>query len=167
MEQDLPHRGMAAPLAGVLAGLVAGTAYLAAQATFTAAAHTGGAAEPLQRIAAILLGPNAAPPPADLDPTILGMGLLIHYALAMVYGRLVGGLVGGRGLTAAALIGAATGLSLYLLNFELIAPSAFPWFADSITVVTVADHLLFGVVAAATFTALRGRSRAAPAEQHA
>jgi hypothetical protein len=167
MEQALPRRGMAAPPAGVLAGLVAGTAYLAAQVTFTGAAQAGGAAEPLQRIAAILLGPDVAPPPADLDPTILGMALLIHYGLAMVFGRIVGGLVGERSLTAAALVGGATGLGLYLLNFALIAPSAFPWFADAITVVTVADHLLFGVVAGVVFAALRGRGRAAAAVQRA
>jgi hypothetical protein len=41
-------------------------------------------------------------------------------------------------------------------SFEFIAPAIFPWFADSLQWVTIADHALFGAVAAAVSLALRG-----------
>jgi hypothetical protein len=68
---------------------VAGAAYLVAQVSFTAAVRPGSAAEPLQRIAAILMGPDVAPPPVEFTFTVLGMALIIHFALSIVFGRVV------------------------------------------------------------------------------
>jgi hypothetical protein len=147
------------PVAGVLGGVIAGAAYLVAQVSFTAAARPGSAAEPLQRIAAMLMGPDAAPPPAEFTFTVLGMALIIHFALAMVFGRVVSVLVWQRRAGPGVLLGALTGLALYALNFLLIAPVAFPWFADSIRAVTIADHVLFGAVAAAVAIGLRRPAR--------
>ncbi len=149
--------GVPRPVAGVLAGLAAGAIYLLAQVSLTALARPGGAAEPLQRIAAILLGPDAAPPPAELSFTVFGMALIVHFALAMVFGKVVCTLVWQRTASVALLLGAATGVALYGLNFELIAPSAFPWFESSVRLATLADHALFGVVAAAVCLLLRRR----------
>jgi hypothetical protein len=146
------------PVAGVLGGLAAGAAYLIAQVTFTAVLHAGGAAEPLQRIAAILMGPDAAPPPAEFSFTVFGMAMIIHFALAMAFGRLVSVLVWRRAAGPGVLVGALVGLALYLVNFWLLAPVAFPWFADSIRAVTMVDHLLFGAVAAAVCLSVRGAS---------
>jgi hypothetical protein len=152
--------GVPEAVAGVVGGLVAGTAYLLAQVSFTAAVRAGSAAEPLQRIAAMLMGPDAAPPPAEFTFTVFGMALIIHFTLAMSFGRLVSAVTWrlrpGRGLLA----GAVVGLALYALNFGLIAPAAFPWFGESIRWVTVVDHLLFGGIAAAVCLALRGARRA-------
>lgn len=133
-------------VAGVLCGLVAGAAYLLAQMLFVAAVG-GSIWEPLQRIAAMLLGPNAAPPPADMSNTIAGIGLLVHFGLAIVYGRATEWLVRGSAAVPAAIKGAALGGGLYLLNFWLIAPTSFAWFAGSPVLVTLVDHLLFGAVA--------------------
>lgn len=145
------------PVAGVIAGVVAGVAYLAAQVTLTAAAPTGSASAPLQRIAAILMGPNAAPPPSEFNFTVLGMAIIIHFALAMVFGRLVSALVWRQAAPRALGVGILTGIALYALNFELIAPWTFPWFEQSLTLVTLADHALFGLVAAAVCIVLRGK----------
>ena len=145
------------PVAGVIGGLVAGAAYLLAQVSFTALVHPGAAAEPLQRIAAMLLGPDAAPPPAEITSTVFGMALMIHFALAMVFGRIVSFLAWPRRTRSGVLVGALTGLALYAVNFGLIAPEAFPWFEGSIRWVTMADHALFGAVAAVVCLALRAR----------
>jgi hypothetical protein len=147
------------PVAGVIGGVVAGVAYLVAQVSFTAAVHAGGAAEPLQRIAAILMGPGAAPPPAAFNFTVFGMALIIHFGLAMVFGRVVSVLAWPRRTGTGILVGALAGAALYAINFGLIAPHAFPWFEDSIRIVTLVDHVLFGGVAAAVCLALRGRGR--------
>lgn len=141
--------------AGVIAGILAGSAYLIAQVAFTAAATHGGAFAPLQRIAAILMGPDAAPPPVEFSLVVFGMALIIHAGLSLTYGQLVASLTWKRTDRESLMIGALAGLALYAINFGLIAPSAFPWFADSVQLAAAADHLLFGLSAAAICIGLR------------
>jgi hypothetical protein len=149
-------RPVSEPVAGVVGGLAAGAAYLLSQVAFSAAAETGGAAAPLQRIAAILMGPDTAPPPAELSATVVGMALIIHFGLAMVFGRLVCAFAWRRRDGVGIAVGAIAGLALYAVNFGVIAPGAFPWFADSLRWSTIANHALFGAVAAAVCLALGG-----------
>lgn len=151
-------RAVPQPVAGVVAGVVAGAAYLVAQVSLTASVRPGGAAEPLQRIAAILMGPDAAPPPANFDFTVFGMAMIIHFGLAMVFGRVVAAVVWSRPAVQALTLGALTGTAIYALNFGLIAPHAFPWFDGSLKLVTAFDHALFGAVAAAVCVVLRRRA---------
>jgi hypothetical protein len=147
-------RRFEAPVAACLAGAVAGAAYLAAQGSMAALFH-GGMAEPLQRIAAMLMGPDTAPPAGDFSATVVGMGLMIHFTLAMVFGRIVGAAAGARAIGASAAIGALVGLALYVVNFQLIAPVAFPWFGQAPAASTLLDHLMFGAVAGALQAVLR------------
>jgi hypothetical protein len=149
------HRRVADGFLGTLAGFIAGVAYLGAQVSFSALAQQGDAAQPLQRIAAILMGRDAAPPPAELNFTIFGMAMLIHFGLAIVYGRLIAAVVGRLAPFPAVALGAGIGLTLFVLNFEVIAPLAFPWFESALRVITAADHALFGAVAAAVCVLLR------------
>jgi hypothetical protein len=149
--------GISQPVAGVIGGCVAGAAYLLAQIASSAALRPAGAAEPLQRIAAILMGPDSAPPAGELTFTVVGMALIIHFGLSMSLGRVVSTLVWPRRMGTGILVGALVGLALYALNFGLIAPAAFPWFADSLRWWTMVDHALFGAVAAAVCLALRSR----------
>jgi hypothetical protein len=144
-----------APVGGVLAGLVAGAAYLFAQTLFASLTH-GLTPAPIQRIAAILMGPDIAPP-NEWSVVVFGMALLIHFGLAMVFGRIVCTFTWGRPLRPALAIGAVVGLALFALDFLLIAPSAFPWFDASPRLVTAIDHALFGAVAAAVGVALHQR----------
>lgn len=152
--QPLEVHAGANVFAGALAGLVAGAAYLAAQMGFAATLHGGGGWEPLQRISAMLLGPDAVPPPAEISLTIAGIALLIHMPLSAIYGRLVAPFVRGFSLATAAWRGALAGLFLYAVNFWLLAPLAFPWFEDSRNVLTAIDHALFGAVAAVCYVQL-------------
>lgn len=145
------------PVAGVIGGAVAGAAYLLAQVSFAAALRPGAAAEPLQRIAAMLMGPDTAPPPAEFTFTVFGMALIIHFGLSVTFGRLVSVLVWRRRTAAGILVGALVGLGLYAVNFGVVAPSAFPWFADSLRWATAFNHALFGAVAAAVCLRLRAR----------
>ena len=156
---EADHAGtVSQPVAGVAAGVVAGLAYLVAQVALTALVQHGSAAEPLhQRIAAILMGPDIASPPAGFSFVVFGMAVIIHFGLAMVFGRIVASLVWTRRAPVALGLGALTGIALFALDFELIAPSAFPWFAEALRGVTIADHALFGLVAAAVCIALRRR----------
>jgi hypothetical protein len=144
------------PIAGVLAGLVAGAAYLGAQMMFAVTVHDGSGWEPLQRMGAMLLGDEAAPP-GRWSGGMIGISLLIHFGLAIVYGRLVDSLVRGRPLVPALVRGAAFGLLLYGVNYWLIAPVAFPWFAEGRSATALLDHVLFGAVAAGAYVVLRRR----------
>lgn len=153
------HGRAFSPLAGVLAGEVAAVAYLAAQVLFAAFVQDGAAWLPLQRISAILLGPDAVDAQAQLNIQVAGMAMLVHFALAAVYGRFVDAAVRGRGGLSALVRGALVGLAIYAVNYWVLAPAAFPWFAQNRGVTTLLDHLLFGLVAAGVYTTLRQRLR--------
>lgn len=155
--QAEPAAAISEPVAGVIGGAVAGAAYLLAQVMSSAALRPGGAAEPLQRIAAILMGPETAPPPSEFTFTVFGMAIIIHFGLSMAFGRMVSVVAWRQRTGTGIVLGALVGLALYALNFGLVAPAAFPWFSDSLRGWTLANHALFGGVAAAVCLALRSR----------
>jgi len=143
-------------LVGVPAGLVAGIAYLLAQGLYATALLHGSGSEPFQRIAAMLLGPDAAPPPAEWTSRAVGIALIIHLPLSAIYGRLIDMLVMCvDNMGAAGLLGGIAGAVLYILNRCVIAPLVFPWFDASRTLMTAADHVLFGVIAGLVCLTLR------------
>ena len=142
--------------AGAVAGIAAGLVYLAAQVLLTVLVRGAAPDEPIARIAAVLMGPDTAPPGSEFSFTVLGMATIIHLGLSLVFGQIVSAIVWHRSPGAAVVAGALTGIALYVLNFEVIAPSAFPWFQGAIPFVTVIDHALFGLVAASVCVALRG-----------
>ncbi|HSC87840.1 MAG TPA: hypothetical protein VLC09_11240 [Polyangiaceae bacterium] len=137
------------------AGLIAGTLYLSAQMMLVTVVRDDSPWMPLQRISALLLGPDAMAPPGKITLTIAGFALLIHFPLSFVYGRLIGLLLRRVPPALGWAGGAACGLAIYVLNFHVIGPLVFPWFEDSQGAVTWFDHLLFGLVVAVTFFALR------------
>jgi hypothetical protein len=143
---------------GVAAGLAAGAVYLVLQVLNASLYMEGTGSEPLQRIGAMLLGGDEAPPPGDWGSRAIGVALLIHLSLSIGYGSLIDALVGClSGGVAAAVAGAVVGVLIYIVNYWIIAPSAFPWFEDSRNVLTMANHIVFGVVAALVCTHLRAR----------
>ena len=152
-----PTRGTTHPIAGVLAGLVGGCAYLLAQLAFSATVLGGTGWEPLERISAVLLGEQFLPVSGDVNLTIAGFALLIHFAFSMVFGRLVDVVVRGAALPFALVAGAALGLALYGLDYWVIAPLAFPWFEDARGVTTILDHAAFGALTGAAYVMLRSR----------
>ena len=142
------------PVAGVLCGLVAGAAYLVVQTSLSVAMQGGSPWAPVQRIAAMLLGDDAAPP-AEFSFVTLGLALLIHFTLSIVYGRIVDWAVDRGSLVQGASRGAAVGAALYLIDFWLLAPLLFPWFEQSSRLATPVDHLLFGAVAGVSCVLIR------------
>jgi hypothetical protein len=68
--------------------------------------------------------------------------------LAVAYGALFAMIFGGLRSAAADIgVGAAYGLLLWLFNFYVIAPIAFPWFRDANPLVQFIAHtFLFGAV---------------------
>ena len=139
--------------AAVLAGLIAGVVYMPGRMLFAAVLTPHGSGAPLNRIAALLLGPDVLPP----HPTtfvVIGIALLIHACLSLVCGQVIGHLVRHRPVLRAALLGLAIGLGIFALNYFVIAPLMFPWFADGAHVGTALSHMVFGAVAAGVFALL-------------
>jgi hypothetical protein len=142
-------------LIGAVAGLVGGVSYLAAQMTFSATLQGGSGSETLQRMSAMLLGPDAAAPTVALTPTVIGFALLIHLSLSAMYGKWIDAAVMRLKMLPAAGVGACIGGLMFVVNRLLIAPYVFPWFERSNNLITAADHLLFGVVTALWVVHLR------------
>jgi hypothetical protein len=137
--------GLSEGAASGIAGLVAGLAYLGAQMSLSTALGFGGPAGSLQRIGAMLLGPDALPPGQTLFVEA-AMGLMIHLPLSLVLGLLIGSLVRGRPALVAAARGAAVGVAFFVIAFYLVAPSAFPWVLEVRNLGTALDHAMFGAL---------------------
>ena len=142
------------PFAGVIAGLAGAITYLLAQLVFAGALESGDFWLPLERIAAMLLGADALDS-NGFDINLAGIGLLVHFTVAIVYGRVIDAVVRDSSMLAATLLGAATGVALYAVAFGIVAPFAFPWFEDSPGLITAFDHLLFGATAGFACARLR------------
>ena len=134
--------------AGIVAGLLAGLVFIVFE-LIMAAILTPSVFGPLRLISAIVLGKGALPPPpvAGLG-VIVVVGLIVHFVLSALWGAIFGaaaGLIGALSNSRAALIVAASvfGLALWLVNFYVIAPVVFPWFAMANPVVQFFAHTFF------------------------
>jgi hypothetical protein len=113
---------------------------------------------PPRMMAAMLLGKDVLPPPADFSMPIMAAAIAVHLPLSILYGLILGWIVHRFEVGAALLTGAAFGLiAIYLVNFYLIAPVFFRWFVEARNWISIAAHVLFGVVAAGAYVALRHR----------
>lgn len=115
---------------------------------------------PPRMIAAMLMGPDVLPPPADFAMAPMVVAMLIHFMLSLVYGFVIAAIVGRMGAGAAVLTGAVFGLvAVYFVNFHLVAPMLFPWFTQAQNWVSVLAHGVFGAVVAGAYAGLRDGAR--------
>ncbi len=133
---------------GVVAGLIAGVVFLVFEMV-VAGVMGPSAFGPARMIGAIGLGEGALPPQPSIGlGTVLPVALIIHFINSAVYGAIFGvivGLIGALRSSRAALVGAATvfGFALWIVNFYVIAPVAFPWFGMANPVVQFLAHTFF------------------------
>ena len=131
---------------GMLLGFVAGGVFIVFEVV-AAAILGAGPLGPPRMISGILLGQGALQPLAT--PAFVALaGLAIHFLLSALYGGVFGALthvVRPLGTNRALLVGAATlfGLLLWVVNFYLISPAAFPWFGMANPVVQFVAHTFF------------------------
>lgn len=138
--------------AGAVAGLAAGIVFIIFEmviAGLTGPSPFG----PLRLISAIVLGQGALPPqPAVGAAAAIIVGLIVHFILSVVFGAIFEAILGAvasrvraLGESRNALIGAAAagGLLLWIVNFFIIAPVAFPWFTMANQVVQFFAHTVF------------------------
>jgi hypothetical protein len=129
---------------GVFGGIVAGLVFAAFEMLASAFMMGAGAFfMPLRMIGAIALGQQALDPGYSL--LMAGFaGLVVHVILAVIYGAIFGALATMlRGSAAFVGFGSLFGLALWLINFYVIAPAAFPWFLEASPLVQFIAHTFF------------------------
>jgi hypothetical protein len=141
--------------AAIGGGLIAGLVFVMLEMLLVWLVHGQSPWGPPRMIAAMALGQEVLPPPADFSAKAVAVAMAIHLPLSAFYGVAIGALVRRLPLGIALAMGLVVGLGLYGLNFHLIAPATFPWFVDAQNWVSAFSHAIFGMVAAAAYVALR------------
>jgi len=138
--------------AAAISGFLAGAVLMVLELLWMTASNAGPWAVP-HRIAGIVMGPEVLQSSAFSLPVVVA-ALVTHYLLGIAFGMILAAIVAPFHLDSstgiAILSGAVFGLVLYLFNFYGIE-RAFPWFADMRGWSTLAAHLAFGIVAAASY----------------
>lgn len=141
--------------AGLLTGIVAGLAFLFVWMALSPIAG-GSVWLPYQMIGAIVLGPEALPPPGGFEFITVAAALVVHFVLSIVYASILGLFIRGRSMTACLGVGALFGVLLYLINFYVFT-GVFPWFALVRNWAALVTHIAFGAVAGVGYAWIAGR----------
>jgi hypothetical protein len=96
---------------------------------------------PLHMIGAIGLGPSAMASPDTFDLGVVATAVVIHMALAVLYGVILAFFIARMSIGTATLVGALYGLALYYINFYGFT-KWFPWFADHRDWIAIFTHLV-------------------------
>ncbi len=134
-------------LRGVLGGALSGLIFMLVTMWF--ADSVGDPSSPLMMISTIVKGGEAAMANGTADPTV---GWLVHGVLSIVFGivfALVVPLFRTNGTVA--LAGIVYGALLYVLNFLVIAPLAFPIFEMANQPFELTVHIVFGALLSFAF----------------
>jgi hypothetical protein len=143
---------------GALAGIVSGVTFALFEMIVTAGMG-GPFVMPLRMIAAIALGGDSLEAAGSLA-SVLAVGAVVHLALSAIYGVVFAAIVFlahpiRRNLSATVLAGGVYGLLLWLVNFYLISPLAFPWFQKAPPLVQFFAHIIFFGAVLGVLTATR------------
>ena len=129
--------------AAIWAGIIAGLVFAILEVAMVPIFKGGSPWAPLHMIGAIGLGPNAMASPDTFDLKVIGVAVVIHMALAVLYGIILAFLVARLDTGLATLFGAAYGLGLYFINFYGFT-RWFPWFADARDWISIFTHIVQG-----------------------
>ncbi len=130
---------------GLLFGLGAGLVFGAAEMVVAAAAGRSPLL-PVQMAASLAAGRQTL---TSTSGAVLTAGVTTHFILAALYGSLYVLLVGWSSLRTTrsyareGAMGAAFGLALWFINFELIARAGMPWFLEPSQVLQAVLHAGF------------------------
>jgi hypothetical protein len=141
--------------AGVWAGLIAGAVFMMMEMLMVWLFLGQSPWGPPRMIAAMMMGQGVLPPPATFDLGIMMTAMAIHFGLSVVYGLILAWIVHRLAGINATAVGGVFGLTIYFLNFHLIAPVMFPWFTMAQNWVSIVSHLVYGLALGMSYAALR------------
>lgn len=134
----------------LVAGLAAGTAFLAANLLLMPILLDINGTLTLRYAGALVLGSEAITQ-AGNTPLIVGVG--VHYALSILFTLVIAIVVHRWGLLVGLIGGAVLGLSFYSINFYTMT-RFFEWFAPLDSTVLLIAHITFGIVAGGVYELL-------------
>ena len=137
----------------VIAGLVAGSAFLLAEMMGRALVTGGSPWITVRYIAAIVMGENALPPPPTFDAVIFVVALLVNFALSVTFSVILAAIIHEWELVVGIIVGALFGLAIYAINYYTFT-RFFPWFFPVRNWTDILAHVLFGAVAGGVYEAL-------------
>ena len=143
--------------AALIAGLIAGGAFLALQMILVRLALGGSPLLVLRWNAALLLGESILPATAPFTGRKAATGLAIHLGLAILFTFLLTFIIHRWGLLIGLVGGALFGGALYLVNFLTFAP-LFPWFSALESTLMLGAHVAFGAIAGSAYELLEVES---------
>ncbi|AJP57054.1 hypothetical protein UC34_08670 [Pandoraea vervacti] len=113
---------------------------------------------PPRMVAAIVFGPGILNQPATFDVSIVAMALLVHAAIGVVLGIVLGAIIApfrlDSDIVTVSIAGGVFGLVVYIVNFYVMT-QIFPWFMESRGWAMLAGHLIFGAFAGYMYWVLR------------
>ena len=125
--------------AAVGASLAAGSVFLTLLVAFSVGLYD----EPVWKVPQMIAATVGNAPAHFFEPSLLLVGVGLHFALALLYGLAFAGLT--TELRRTASLGIAFGVALYFVNLYGFT-HLFPWFAELRTTDTLAAHALFGLL---------------------
>lgn len=151
------QRGAVDWRAAIWAGIIAGIIFMVLEMIMVPVFGGGSPWGPPRMIAAIGMGRDVLPSP-DTPPTfdflVLMVAMILHLLLSVIYSVVLAFFIHRLDMGRAAVLGAAFGLALYLINFYAFT-ALFPWFANARNWITIFTHIVFGLVAAAAYKGLQ------------
>jgi hypothetical protein len=139
----------------VISGMVAGTLVLIAMLVLSTSVYDESAWKLPRMIAAVLAGPGALEPDDEFSFTLVALGIVVHFCLALLYSFVLATLVKDLPEAAAPWVGMSFGVALYFANLYGFT-QLFPWFTQLRTLDTLAAHVLFAIIAATAYRQLAG-----------
>ena len=140
--------------AAIWSGIIAGVVFLSLEMVMVPVFGGGSPWGPPRMMAAIVLGEGVLPPPATFDLGVIMAAMGLHFVLSIVYAVVFSLVVNRLSLGPALALGGVGGLVLYLVNFYGFT-ALFPWFAMARNWISIFGHLVFGLVAAGAYVAIR------------
>ena len=143
---DAPRSGLGSwVLIGAMMGILAGLVFATFQIIMAVAALGPPPMELLLMVGGVPFG--GEPATTSLAPAI-AIASTVHLVLSAIYGAVLGAVaskVRAVRNNSKTLVGAATvyGLLIWIVNFYVIAPAAFPWFTQTNQVVQFFAHTFF------------------------
>lgn len=139
----------------VVAGICAGIAFLLVNIFFfTPGAHLG-AWTIVRYLASIVLGERTLDPRAPVDAGTIVVGLVVTFALAILYAVILTFIIHRWGLLVGIIGGALFGAALYLINLYTFT-LFFPWFFALNSAAFLVSFVVFGAVAGGVYELLDG-----------